>query len=146
MKKPMLEEVSIINKYGMTSKQLRESRQYEGAGWPDEFSQGLYLIGCVFMNPHTREEFYWIKVGSSTNLHRRIKEYASLCPMIWKNSYLYRKDMNRARQEETRCHKRLEQICIERGFGSNEWFRVEREAYLNICQMGFSIFGVESDA
>ena len=146
MKKSKLEEFKIIDKYGMTSKQLRESRQYEGAGWPNEPNKGLYLIGCVFMNPYTREEFYWLKVGSSTDLRRRIKEYSSLCPMVWKNSYCYRKDMNHAREEETKCHKRLEMICIERGFRSNEWFRVEREAYLDVCQKGFSFFGLESDA
>lgn len=141
-----MENSEIIRKYGKTSKELTKSRSLEGAGFPEKMKSGLYLIGYVFMNPFTREEFYWLKVGISTDLMRRMEEYVVLCPMVWKNSYCYRKSMKRARREETMCHALLENFCIEKGFRSKEWFRVEREAYLDVCQKGFSFFGLESDA
>lgn len=146
MKKSMLEEFKIIDKYGMTSKQLRESRQYEGAGFPEKLKSGLYLIGYVLMNPFTKEEFYWLKVGVSVDLASRMEQYQVSCPMVWKNSYCYRKNMKHARKEETMCHNLLEKLCIEKGFRSKEWFRVEREVYLDVCQKGFSFFGLKSDA
>ena len=90
----------------------------------------LYLIGNTNFNPFTKEEFYWIKVGKTTDLKKRMKAYATHNPMLWKADY---------KQMPNKCLHSCEQICHyilnkygEQDENSNEWFEVSR-GFKHIC-------------
>ena len=55
---------------------------------------GLYLVGNVILNPITGETFYLIKVGMSTNLYNRMKEYSTSNPMMFHIDYKIIEDEN----------------------------------------------------
>lgn len=100
---------------------------------------GLYLTGSTFFNPITDEKFYWIKVGKSTCLSKRIKAYSTYNPMLWKNSFI-EVDNKKLDCAEFHCHSILNNIKIRIAENSTEWFEVSREDYLEICKKGFSYF------
>ena len=101
---------------------------------------GLYLVGSCYFNPLTDEKFYWIKVGKSKDLQKRMKTYATHNPMLWKNCYLPISDRAKTDLAETQCHNILTSRCIKKAKDSNEWFLVDRETYLSICNRGFNWF------
>lgn len=102
-------------------------------------TSGVYLVGSTYFNPITDEKFYWIKVGKSTQLNNRMKQYATHNPMLWKNSFwaLSKDKISRA---ESVCHEVLKSISVEIANNTDEWFRVSREDYLIICEKGFDYF------
>jgi len=96
---------------------------------------GLYLIGETHFNPHTDEKFYWVKVGKATNLAERFRQYNTCNPM------LFRIDFNtNGYNKEKFYHAKLAAICINKCNHNSEWFLVDRDTYLNICEKGFSYF------
>ncbi len=97
----------------------------------------LYLVGSTFFNPHTKEEFYWIKVGKSTDLEQRMKGYATHNPMLWKQSFYYCEDKVEMDRREHYCHKILEKVALD---NKTEWFQVSRETYLEICDTEWNFF------
>ncbi len=101
--------------------------------------QGLYLIGNTYFNPFTKEEFYWIKVGKSTDIYKRILTYKTHNPMIWEadSIELNTEQMN---EFEKLCHRQLKEICKEIAENTNEWFMVSRETYLEICEKKWNYF------
>lgn len=97
---------------------------------------GLYLVGSTYFNPYTDEKFYWIKVGKSTDLKKRMKQYATHNPMLWKNCFIpvSVKNLDTA---ESLCHAVLKHVALKKAENTNEWFQVDKETYLNICETGF---------
>ena len=98
----------------------------------------LYLVGNTNFNPFTKEEFYWIKVGKTTDLKKRMKSYATHNPMLWRADYLKVSSEHLDFSEQI-CHHILNKYGT-RDKNSNEWFEVPREIYLAICAKGFSFF------
>ena len=96
---------------------------------------GLYFIGETHFNPYTKEEFYWVKIGKSTNLAKRLRNYDTCNPMLWRIDYLVNEE-----NEEEYYHLRLAQIAIAKCNHNEEWFLVNRETYLEMCEQGFSYF------
>lgn len=101
----------------------------------------LYLVGNTNFNPFTKEEFYWIKVGKTTDLKKRMKSYATHNPMLWKADY---KLVSKQTMHfyESACHHILNSYGT-RDENSQEWFQVSREIYLSICDKGFKFFEEE---
>jgi hypothetical protein len=101
--------------------------------------EGLYLIGNTVFNPFTMEEFYFIKVGASTNIYKRMNTYRSTNPSIFHIDYYLRSEWKRGMNEQG-CHF----VCREIGMAvverTSEWFRVDRQTYLEICSKGFVYF------
>ena len=98
---------------------------------------GCYLIGNTAFNPMTKEEFYFIKIGKSVNIKKRMKTYSSCCPSITKIDYLTCEE-ERLNSLENHCHTELWRLGEQvKNRGSREWFRVSREVYLNLCDTGF---------
>jgi len=95
--------------------------------------EGLYLIGQTNFNPHTKEEFYWIKVGWGGNLSTRRRQYNTYTAMIWDIGYCVDNQIS-----EYKCHEKLLKIALHRH--ADEWFSVSRENYLKICEQGFEWF------
>lgn len=96
---------------------------------------GLYFVGNTVFNPITHEEFYWVKIGMSSNLRKRMNGYNSCNPMMWRIDY-----KPEAELEENYYHYKLNQICLARNGHNDEWFLVDRETYFEMCNKGFSYF------
>lgn len=99
---------------------------------------GCYLLGNTAFNPYTGEKFYWIKIGQSGNIKKRMRDYSTCNPTVFKIDcvqFSYEKVL----QEEYHYHCRLEAIGT-RAKDSKEWFQVSEHDYLEICSKGFYYF------
>ena len=104
---------------------------------------GLYLIGNTFVNPFTKEEFYWVKVGMGGNIKKRTAQYITYNPMVYfidsytniKYNYV---DMTII---EGVCHFLLNQKAKSRK--GQEWYCLSKLDYMSICNGGFSWFGLD---
>ena len=100
---------------------------------------GLYLVGSTYFNPFTREEYYWIKVGLSVDIQKRMKQYATHNPMLWKQSFLPL-GADKINYVETLCHNDLNEKAYKIAENTNEWYLVSREVYLDICEKEWDWF------
>lgn len=115
---------------GSTSEAFDDGINYEA---PAE--KGLYFIGETHFNPLTDEKFYWVKIGKAINLKDRMKSYNTHNPMMW------RIDFNNEYDREEYYHSRLLEIAIAKCNHNEEWFLVDKNTYLAMCEKGFSFFG-----
>ena len=141
--KTILENEKEKNRYRIFSDSSNkwEKAEKEGLFSPmfDEHKKGtngLYLLGQVTLNPVTKEERYWIKVGLTTNGYTRLSSYLThsadiyfidWCPM----------DRNKLSNNECACHVQLGEIALT---NRTEWFKVSKKFYFDICEKGFSKF------
>lgn len=107
----------------------------DGINYDTPEEDGLYFIGETHFNPYTHEEFYWVKIGMSTKLNRRMKEYDTHNPMLWRIDY----KIGSVAKEHI-YHQRLAQKAIAKCNHNDEWFLVDRNTYLAMCEKGFSYF------
>jgi len=99
--------------------------------------KGVYLVGSTYFNPYTHEEIYFIKVGKSNDINKRMKNYATHNPMLWKADY---RVTEYSSSLESFCQFELSKIALQVADNTDEWFEVKREDYLNICEQGFKWF------
>lgn len=119
-----------------------KSKMFDNVNDPKRYSapkaQGVYLIGNTLFNPHTNEQYYLVKVGESSNIYNRMKSYRTTNPMVFHIDFLEIKES--ACVFEHQCHV----LMFKEGFVLNkdtsEWFLVNRETYLEICEKGFKYF------
>lgn len=95
---------------------------------------GLYFIAEVTQNPHTRETLYWVKIGYSSQLGKRVHQYDTHCPTTWRIDFCEHAEL------ESYYHNLLGACCIDRASGNEEWFRVDEATYFEMCEKGFSYF------
>lgn len=108
----------------------------DGINYDAPDKKGLYFIGNTVFNPITHEEFYWVKVGmTAQTLRKRLRQYNTSNPMMWRIDY--KED---AENSEGLYHLFLMEICIARNCCNEEWFLVDRETYLEMCEKGFRYF------
>lgn len=100
---------------------------------------GLYLVGSTHFDPILEITYYWIKVGMSTNLVKRLNSYRTENPMIFVAD-TWEEDRETVFDAEFVCHVKLSDVAIAQAQGTNEWFLVDRDTYLNICKQGFKYF------
>jgi hypothetical protein len=119
---------------------------------------GLYLVGNVILNPVTEETFYLIKIGMSTNLYNRMKDYSTSNPMMFHIDYKIIEDdadyskMNRYKRTaligkkvkfiEEEYHRAMEKLNFTHFEYAQEWFIVSKEVYLEICTKKFNFFTI----
>ena len=106
----------------------------------DNKKGGLYLVGNCNFNPISGETFYWIKVGVASNFKKRMSQYRTHNPMLWKNSYYFCDNSKERLFLENRCHEALKKCAIGSLSEDSEWYEVDKETYLKICKKGFSFF------
>lgn len=120
---------------------------------------GLYLVGNVVLNPITGEAFHLVKIGMSSNLYDRMKNYSTSNPMMFHIDYKvieddtecnkipsYRRATVRGRKIkpiEEKYHKAMEELNFTHFEYAKEWFIVDKETYLEICAKKFNFFNVE---
>lgn len=119
---------------------------------------GLYLVGNVVLNPITAETFYLIKIGMSTNLYNRMKDYSTSNPMMFHIDYKIIEDdedygrMNRYKKTaligkkvkpiEEQYHRAMEELNFTHFEYAQEWFIVNKEVYFEICTKKFDFFTI----
>lgn len=117
---------------------------------------GLYLVGNVALNPVTGEVFYLVKVGMSSNLYDRMKNYSTSNPMMFHIDYLiieddmdyskvasYKRATLRGRKIkpiEELYHREMERLNFAHCEYAKEWFIVSKETYHEICTKKFNFF------
>jgi hypothetical protein len=120
---------------------------------------GLYLIGNTIFNPLTNEQFFLVKVGMSTNLYDRMKNYSTSNPMMFHIAYKvindgtdYSKQPSYSRRNaqgkyiksiEEKYHKAMEAHRFCHFEYAQEWFLVSKETYMEICEKKFDFFEIE---
>jgi hypothetical protein len=98
--------------------------------------EGLYMVGSTNFNPITDEKLYFIKIGQAKNLKSRMKNYQGTNPLMYHIAY-----NTSPNYSEQCCHNLLQTFAqCPKVEGCNEWFKVNREQYLFICEQGFKIF------
>ncbi len=120
---------------------------------------GLYLVGNTIFNPLTGEQFFLIKVGMSTNIYDRMKSYHSQNPMMFHIGYKiiecdkidlskypsYRRANAVGRYIKTieeQYHQAIESMKFCRFEYAQEWFIVDKETYMEICEKKFDFFHI----
>lgn len=101
---------------------------------------GLYLVGSCNFNPLTDEKYYWIKVGTAKAFKKRMASYRTHNPMLWKNSYFFCEDETQRYYLESKCHEILYEEAIGSLSEASEWYEVDKDTYLDICNKGFTFF------
>lgn len=94
----------------------------------------LYFLSMMCINPDGKE-YYLVKIGSSNNIARRIKDYAVTNPMIYHDNISLPCDENKLKEKEYNCHKYLASMAYAIAQNSNEWFYVTKENYFLLCNM-----------
>lgn len=131
-------EVALADRFAKRNRKMLDTFD-DGIDYDTPNKAGLYFIGETHFNPFTKEEFYWVKIGLSTNLSRRMKEYNTCCPMLWRIAF--KTDCNRCLEnEEGTYHEKLREIAVAICNHNEEWFMVDRRIYLTMCEKGFAYF------
>jgi hypothetical protein len=99
---------------------------------------GLYFFGNTAYNPETGEVQYWVKIGVGVDLWERARAYRTCNPSAYVIGY---KETCQRYREENEYHKRLEQLALYRNQNNDEWWMVDRETYLTMCEKSFDFFG-----
>lgn len=100
---------------------------------------GLYMLGQTTINPITKEERYWIKIGLTTNGNSRLDTYLTHCADVYFIDWLPFISKSELRKTESACHKILNKIAYAR---RTEWFKVSEDFYFNFCDQGFEYLDV----
>ena len=102
--------------------------------------KGLYLLEQCACDPHTKQIYYWVKVGQSIDMRNRMKGYASDNPayfLLAVKQFVTKDDINYA---EKACQIKLMQKAIARGKDSHEWFLVDEKTFFEIEDKKFDYF------
>lgn len=106
---------------------------------PTKKTCGLYLIGTTTFNPYTNKPFFWIKIGKSEDLEKRMKSYCTHSPSIWRIDF-QEVPKSKVDKIEKLYHALLSNIGINSAEHSKEWYEVSKEDYLTICNEKFDFF------
>lgn len=96
---------------------------------------GLYFIGETHFDPFNDEKFYCVKIGKADNLAKRMRQYNTHNPMLWRIDFA-----PNAEALEEYYHKLLAQVAEARCSHNKEWFFVDRITYFKMCRQGFKFF------
>lgn len=102
-------------------------------------TSGLYFVGHTAFNPITNQEYYWVKIGMSTNLQQRLKTYGTYTPSLYIIDYKITSDYA---CEESLYHLLLSQVALYQNQNSVEWWLVDKETYLQMCYKKFDYFDI----
>jgi hypothetical protein len=119
---------------------------------------GLYLVGNTIFNPMTETQFFLVKIGMSTNTYNRMVSYSTQNPMMFHIDYKiincdsydniprFRRRSQvseKVKEIETLYHQAMEKMNFHRFEYAQEWFIVDRETYMKICEKKFDFFKIK---
>lgn len=96
---------------------------------PEE--RGLYFIGMIGVNPNGTK-YYLVKVGSTENIAKRVRQYGSYNPMVYIGGILQNFE-GKMSDAETTCHEYLAERAYAYAQNAREWFYVSEETYFELC-------------
>ena len=96
-------------------------------------NSGIYLIGCQFVDENQKIT-YNLKIGMSSNLAQRVKQYRGYNPGFILIDAFY---TNEAEKWEADKHELLAKISNHCYDGTKEWFAVKKEIYDMALEYGF---------
>lgn len=102
--------------------------------------EGLYFIGCTTFNPFTKEPQYWVKIGRSDDIKKRLRNYDTHSPSIHHIDY---KVCRNSPMRERQYHILLNTYSVGRSERSTEWWLVDELTYLQMSEQGFKWFSSE---
>ena len=158
-----INKVKLVKKYFVAE---RESKIFHNIDNPlgnrevIPKESGLYLVSNTIFNPMTNEEFFMVKIGMSSNLYNRMKDYSISNPMMFHIDYktidcsqfdtmsMYdRRKRSQAylKEIEDLYHEEMEKRNFIHFEYSREWFIVDRETYMEICEKKFDFFNLPID-
>lgn len=115
-------------------------RMEDGINYDAPQAPGLYMISQLsFSKENPNIKYYWIKIGISYNLARRMHEYNTHCPMLWRIDY--KTDYKGILETNERYyHLKLRELAMAQAANAEEWFLVDEKTYNELCDKGFSYF------
>ena len=122
-------------------------------------SGGLYLVGNTVFNPISGEQFFMVKIGMSTNIYNRMKDYSTNNPMMFHIGYKlincdnidlsnyprYKRTIvigKYIKSIEEQYHKAMEAHKFCHFEYAQEWFIVDKATYMEICEKKFDFFNI----
>ena len=96
--------------------------------------EGLYFLGEITLSEDGNEVLYWVKIGFSSNLRGRMRNYDTHCPSVRRFDFCGDGEL------EDYYHKLLGVCCLDRASSNDEWFRVDKKTYFKMQKQGFSYF------
>jgi hypothetical protein len=99
--------------------------------------EGLYFVGTTHFNPITNEQFFAVKIGLSNNINKRMSQYRTNCAMLYPIGYKQCEDYV---NQELRYQGKLSRIALFANQNNDEWYFVDRQTYLDLCEKGFDYF------
>lgn len=104
---------------------------------------GLYFLGMVGTNPITNKSYYLVKIGKARNVSERVRQYASYNPMVFTTHCIF--PVEDGREEATRyeriAHNALAKVAYARAQKAKEWFYVDEETYMALCEQCSTLEG-----
>ena len=98
---------------------------------------GLYFIANTAFNPHTEEKYYWVKIGLSKNIYNRMTQYRTCNPSAYAIGFLECSDYD---YQEKKYQGYLRNVATYRNQNNDEWWMVDEQTYLAMCEKGFDFF------
>ena len=114
---------------------VKEGELEDGIDYVAPDDGGLYFVGETHFNPATDQKYYCVKIGSASNISNRMKQYNTHNPMLWRIDYAIHKE-----GLEKLYQSFLSRIALAKCNHNEEWFFVDRDTYLEMCQKGFQYF------
>lgn len=96
---------------------------------------GLYFMGATYFNPINMQPIYAVKIGmSSSNIGRRIQDYGTYNPFIYHERAHTLPFGVCETANERLCHAFLESVSIQKMDKTSEWYIVDKQTYLYLCE------------
>ena len=116
-------------------------RMEDGINYDAPKAPGLYMISQLsFSKENPNIKYYWVKVGLSSNLAQRMREYNTHCPMLWRIDYKVYNSNKDLENKEHYYHLKLRELAMAQAANAEEWFLVDEKTYNELCDKGFSYF------
>lgn len=109
----------------------------DGINYTTPMDGGAYLFGQTAYNPYTKKPYFAIKVGKADWFSDRSVVYNTCCPFLFRIDY---KPATNAYEVESFYQNKLKKIAFARSCMAKEWYVVDEQIYLEICEKGFSYF------
>ena len=96
---------------------------------------GLYFMGATYFNPINMQPIYAVKIGmSNSNIGRRIQDYSTYNPFIYhERAHTLPFGICKTANEKL-CHSFLASISIQKMDKNSEWYIVDKQTYLYLCE------------
>lgn len=116
-------------------------RMEDGINYDAPKAPGLYMISQLsFSKENPNIKYYWVKIGLSSNLFQRMREYNTHCPMLWRIDYKVYSNNKDLENKEHYYHLKLRELATAQAANAEEWFLVDEKTYNELCNKGFSYF------